>query len=277
MRPAKTMTACSQHLCEENRAMHCDEIRRWLFVGATCLLAIPWLTPCSNGETKGPGTPYLDRTGGTWGNLPNDQLKEWARKPGPQLRVVSHTSLFSKQLLVSDAELSAATGGAQASRPKAGLGFRFGQAVSSLTTMPLNLYYPMIKGLAGSDRELVEPMKPKQDNARRQLVVCENPFVLLQGEDLVFFKSGNPESIAMARASTGAKVTVITPDGTFFGIARRIHFRRGQQEILLEGDPTVVSGHQYIKGGKPDAMMSLDFKERVVIVSGQAAVKKLFY
>lgn len=56
-----------------------------------------------------------------------------------------------------------------------------------------------------------------------------------------------------------------------------MRFAVGWQEVLLEGDPTIVSGHQYIKGGKPDAMMRLDFKERVVVVSGQAVVKKLFY
>jgi hypothetical protein len=45
---------------------------------------------------------------------------------------------------------------------------------------------------------------------------------------------------------------------------------------VLEGDPTVQSGQQHIKGAKPDAIMVLDFAKRRVQVNGPVVEKKLF-
>ena len=114
------------------------------------------------------------------------------------------------------------------------------------------------------------------DDTRRQLAINEFPFVLLQGEDLIYLNQDQQPWPKIARAANRSKVTVITPDGTFFGIAQRIHFRSGSSEVILEGDPTVQSGQQHIKGTKPDTIMKLDFAKRRVTMNGPVIEKKLF-
>lgn len=84
------------------------------------------------------------------------------------------------------------------------------------------------------------------------------------------------KSIALTQFIHDDELPKNAADGTFFGIAQRIHFRSGTTEVILEGDVTVQSGEQHIKGMKPDAIMRLDFKNRRVIVNGPVVEKKLF-
>ena len=194
--------------------------------------------------------------------LPYPDLKQWAARPGPVLEVQAGKAV-PRSLFIRDDELP--KGAHEARRPSSGLRGKAGDLMGLVTSL-----------LAIASGSTADDNLGSIDDTRRQLAINEFPFVLLQGEDLVYLKQDKQPWPKLARASNSSKVTVITPDGTFFGIARRIHFRSGSSEVILEGDPTVQSGEQHIKGSKPDAIMRLDFKNRRVIVNGPFVEKKLF-
>ena len=194
--------------------------------------------------------------------LPFPDLKQWAARPGPMLEVQGGR-LVSRGLFITDAELP--KGSPRAKRPSSGLTGRAGDLMGMVTSLLA------IAAGSTSDAKL-----GSIDDTRRQLAVNEFPFVLLQGEELVFAKQDKQKWPRLARADKRSKVTVITKDGTFFGIAQRIHFRSSSSEVVLEGDPTVQSGQQHVKGAKPDALMILDFAKRRVLVNGPVVEKKLF-
>jgi len=194
--------------------------------------------------------------------LPFPDLKQWAALPGPMLEV-QENKLVSRSLFIRDEELP--KGSPKARRASSGITGRAGDVMGMFTSLLAIAAGTHTEGNLGSI-----------DDTRRQLAVNEFPFVLLQGEKLVYVKKDKQPWPVMARASERSKVTVITKDGTFFGIAQHIHFRSNSSEVVLEGDPTVQSGQQHIKGVRPDALMILDFSMRRVLVNGPAKVKKLF-
>lgn len=196
-------------------------------------------------------------------HLPYPDLKQWAARPGPRLEVMAVRSIPAT-LLIDDGELGKAAD--QAGRPKSGIGGRAGDFMRFVTSLLA------IAAGSASENDL-----GSLDDSRRQLALNEFPFVLLQGEELLYIGHEDELWPELARADKHSKVTIITPDGTFFGIARRIHYRKGSSEIVLEGDPTVQSGEQHIKGVKPDTVMRLDFKKRRVTASGPVVEKKVFH
>ena len=194
--------------------------------------------------------------------LPFPDLKQWAARPGPMLEVQGGR-LVSRSLFITDAELPKDS--PKARRPSSGWSGRAGDLMGMVTSLLA------IAAGSTSDDKL-----GSIDDTRRQLAVNEFPFVLLQGEELVYVKQDKQAWPRLARANKRSKVTVITKDGTFFGIAQHIHFRSSSSEVVLEGDPTVQSGQQHIKGARPDALMILDFAKRRVLVNGPVVEKKLF-
>ena len=194
--------------------------------------------------------------------LPFPDLKQWAGRPGPMLEVRGGR-LVSRSLFITDAELP--KGSPKAKRASSGLRGRAGDLMGMVTSL-----LAIAAGSSASSK------MGSIDDTRRQLAVNEFPFVLLQGDDLVYVKQDKQTWPRLARASNHSKITVITKDGTFFGIAQHIHFRSPSSEVVLEGDPTVQSGQQHIKGAKPDALMILDFAKRRVLVNGPVVEKKLF-
>ncbi|MFN0079690.1 MAG: hypothetical protein ACKVY0_24770 [Prosthecobacter sp.] len=194
-------------------------------------------------------------------HLLDPSFKQWAARPGPLLEVQASKSIASS-LFIRDDELAKAR---KAPRPSSGIRGRAGDLVGFVTTL-----------LAIASGSTKEDKLGSIDDKRRQLAINEFPFVLLQGEELLYLKQDDQPWPQIARAANRSKVTVITPDGTFFGIAQRIHFRSGSSEVILEGDPTVQSGQQHIKGTKTDTIMKLDFAKRRVTVNGPVIEKKLF-
>ncbi|MFC5455745.1 hypothetical protein [Prosthecobacter fluviatilis] len=194
--------------------------------------------------------------------LPYPDLKQWAALPGPMLEVQAGR-LVPRSLFITDAELP--KGAPKAKRPSSGISGRAGDVMGMVTSL-----LAIAAGTHPDDK------LGSIDDTRRQLALNEFPFVLLQGEELVYVKQEKQMWPRLARAEKRSKITVITKDGTFFGIAQRIHFRSSSSEVVLEGDPTVQSGQQHIKGAKPDAVMVLDFAKRRVLVNGPVVEKKLF-
>ena len=103
----------------------------------------------------------------------------------------------------------------------------------------------------------------------RQLVLCESPFVVLEGQDIRFTRDGKngPVRIAKAKEST---VTVITPDGSFSARATCVHFRGPSQEVLLEHLYNVRSGEQQMFSKAKDFgnLTKLNFVTRTVSFDG---------
>ncbi len=194
--------------------------------------------------------------------LPYPDLKQWAARPGPTLEVQAG-KLIPRDLFILDEELTKEAH--KAPRPSSGIRGKAGDIMGMFTSLLA------IAAGSHSDDKL-----GSIDDTRRQLAINEFPFVLLQGEDLIYLKENKQPWPKIARASNRSKITVITPDGTFFGIAQHVHFRSSSSEVILEGDPTVQSGQQHIKGAQPDATMKLDFAKRRVTVNGPVIEKKLF-
>ncbi|WP_395745336.1 hypothetical protein [Prosthecobacter sp.] len=238
-------------------------LRHWLLALTLCVLS---LSSCrmhvgslAHKAFRGMTQPL---TSETLDYLPFPDLKQWAALPGPMLEVQGNR-LVSRSLFITDAELP--KGSPKARRASSGITGRAGDLMGMVTSLLAIAAGSHSDGKLGSI-----------DDTRRQLALNEFPFVLLQGEDLVYVKQEKQPWPRLARASNRSKITVITKDGTFFGIAQRIHFRSSSSEVVLEGDPTVQSGQQHIKGAKPDALMILDFAKRKVLVNGPVVEKKLF-
>jgi hypothetical protein len=112
-------------------------------------------------------------------------------------------------------------------------------------------------GGSGSDRD-----------KRRQLVLSESPFVILQGEEVWFRFAADKKTVATALATGRAKVTVITPEGTYFAIARKVHWHGSDQPLVLEGNPYVQTGSQALSVERADELVALDVKTRTLNASG---------
>lgn len=236
--------------CKSNRRTLASQLMRhssWLrlfFVAAVCLVSLPWLAPCSLIEgvvetVDGVatrvvrGVEHATPRSQDYDFLPRN-LRRLVTQPGPVLKVQSGE--ISPHNLTRDTD------------------FNISGARARHASRPFTL---------ASARDL-----------RQRLVLCEQPYVLLFGENISFIEApkgaSQTRTLQIACASRVAKITVITPDGTFFGLAERIHFHAPLQEVILEGNPTVQSGHQHIKSDKPDALMRLNFVSRTVTLEGKA-------
>lgn len=259
----KTIQTCAHDGRMQPSAMIWKKLRRWLPALSICLFS---LTSCKMhvGSFAYHAIHRVSSplTSEPLDYLPFPDLKQWAARPGPMLEVQGGKTI-PRSLFVRDDELP--KGSPMAKRPSSGLTGRAGDIMGMVTSLLA------IAAGSTSDDKL-----GSIDDTRRQLAINEFPFVLLQGNELVYVKQDNQAWPRLARATNHTKVTIITPDGTFFGIAQRIHFRSSSLEVVLEGDPTVQSGQQHIKGARPDAIMLLDFAKRRVAVNGPVLEKKLF-
>ncbi len=247
--------------------MNRDKLRRLLFVTAACLLSFPWLTPCvgiwSAAAVNGAHDSITERSEPLT-RLPDARLKTWAAKALPKLVVFEHQSIPAS-LLVADAELANAKGGRNASRP----GTLVGKGASALVdglTYTLTWVDPFT--WVSQNSMGMEPTKPK-----RRLILCESPFVMLEGETIRYTRDGKTGAVQLAKA-TDAKVTVITPDGSCFAGARTIHFRAPSSEVLLEQPFSIYTGLQSIRPIKSGSLMKLNFLQRSVSCVGKVVDDK---
>ncbi|MCB1278561.1 hypothetical protein [Prosthecobacter sp.] len=255
-------------------------IERGLFVLAVGVVSLPWLTPCTlglgtmaSGAINVAARPLVSQP---LDYLPHPDMKQWAARPGPMLEIQVVRSVPSN-LFVRDEDLPKKIAHT-APRPGTGLRGKTGNFIGMVSAL-LAATDASTRGMieeGGGNLGVLDEFPGSAHDMRRQLILNEFPFVLLQGTDLTYLGKEKEPWPRIARASKHSKVTVITPDGTYFGLAERIHFRSGSSEVILEGDPTVQSGEQHIKGAKHDAIMRLDFKNRRVIVNGPVVVNKLF-
>lgn len=239
-----------------------ENLQRFLFVSAACLLSFPWLTPCvglMSSAMVDVAHDSISNRNRPLERLSNAQLKAWAEKPGPKLRVIQNTTLPPHRL-IKDEELSAAKGGREAPLPgsvveKSASGLVDGVA----TTLALADPITWASGFSGD----MLPARPS-----RHLVLSETPFVLLEGRDLRLTRAGKNGPILLAKA-TYATVTIITPDGKTTANATHIHFDSTTNEIVLEGSwSSVESGGQRYSPKNKDELMTLNWSKRRVSCSG---------
>jgi len=238
-----------------------EKLRRAVFVAVVCLLSFPWLTPCvgiwSAAAVNGVHDSVTKRDE-PLSRLPEAKLKEWAAKPLPRIAVLAHQPVPSS-LLIADAELSASNGGRNASRP----GTFVGKGASALVdgvTYTLTWVDPFT-WVSGNSLGMA-PTKPG-----RRLVLCESPFVMIEAGSIRYAREGKSGAVRLVKA-TNAKVTVITPEGSFFARAQHIHYRGPSQEVLLERPWGVFSSTQNLSPAKPGSLMRLNFVKRGVSSPG---------
>lgn len=235
-----------------------EKLRHCLFVSAVCLLSFPWLTPCVgiwSAVVVNVAHDSITRRDEPLARLPTKQLKQWAAKPGPKLTVIENQAI-SPSLLITAEELSAAK---NAPLPGTFVGKGASAVVDGLsyTLTWIDPFTWVSQNSMG-----MEPTK-----TRRQLTLCESPFVLLEGNSIRFTRSDKNGPVLLAHA-TGAKVTVITPDGSYFARAENIHFHSSSQEVLLERPFVIYTGPQSLVPEKSGSLMKLNFARRFVSCSG---------
>ncbi len=250
-----------------------EKIRSVLFVSAVALCSLPWLTPCTLGiGTVGAAlvSGASRRVGGDdalYQSLRDPQLKAWAAKPGPQIKILDQARI-PRGLLIQDSEL-ATNGKFLQVTSKDSLAQRGSTSAMNSVAKLLALSDLTTQLVASSNNGTPLSPWPSKLMKRREIVLSQSPYVLLQATEIVYARSGT-QPPHLVRATGGARVTVITPEGTFLALANRIHLRGSGAELLLEGNPTVQSGHQHIKGTKPAALMKLNFVTRTVSLEGDA-------
>lgn len=231
------------------------------------LLTVPFLTPCTLGVGTG-AAALVDKmsdglsSNNAYAHLPNKDLREWAVRPGPSFKVYEHVAM-GQEALVTDDELK---GALIAPRPA-----RLGNAARTAANGLSGLLAVTDLMTAAMAQDFTGLPSASRGEDRCQLVLCEKPFILLQGLDLVYRADGNPKQVVVARASKCARITVITPDGSFFALANRIHYDHTRSEILLEGQPSLHSGDQWIKSAHLHGWMKLDVSHKSVALNGAAA------
>lgn len=236
-------------------------LRRGLFVSAACLFSFPWLTPCvgiwSAAAVNGVHDSVTKRDE-PLNRLPDPRLKEWAAKELPKLAILPRQP-DPAGLIVTDEEVSGRQGGRSATKP----GTRVGKGASALVdgvTYTLTWADPFT-WVSGNTLDM-EPTKPP-----RRLVLCESPFVMIEAQSIRYVPDGKTGGVRLAKAAA-AKVTVITPEGTFSARARQVHYRAPSQEVVLEGPWWVHSETQNLLPAKPDSPMRLNFVKRGVSSAG---------
>ncbi|OYW21183.1 MAG: hypothetical protein B7Z55_06070, partial [Planctomycetales bacterium 12-60-4] len=106
--------------------------------------------------------------------LPFPDLKQWAAMPGPMLEVQAGKTI-PRSLIIRDDEIP--KGSPKGKRPSSGLRGRAGDLMGMVTSL-----------LAIAAGSTPDDKLGSIDDKRRQLALNEFPFVLLQGEDLVYVK-----------------------------------------------------------------------------------------
>lgn len=239
-----------------------ENLRRRLFVSAACLLSFPWLTPCvgiwSAAAVNG-AHDSVSKRDEPLQRLPDAKLKQWAGRELPRIAVFAPQPVPAG-LLVTDVELSAANGGRNAPRP----GTLVGKGASALVDgMTYTLTWVDPFTWVSANTLDMEPTKPK-----RRLVLCESPFVMIEAANIRYVRDGKSGAVRLAKASSNSKVTVITPEGSFFARAQHIHYRGPSQEVVLEQPWGVYSGTQSLSPAKPRTLMRLNFVKRGVSGAG---------
>lgn len=235
--------------------------KRFAFLLLAFALGLPWLTPCvgiwSAAAVNGLHDSVTKRDE-PLSRLPDAKLKQWAAKPLPKIAVLAHQPVHDS-LLIADAELSDSRGGRNAPRPGSFVGKGASALVDGVTyTLTWVDPFTWVSG----NVLYMEPTKPK-----RRLVLCESPFVMIEAEDIRYAREGKSGAVCLAKASN-AKVTVITPGGSFFANAQHIHYRGPSQEVLLQQPWGVYSGTQSLSPAKSGSLMRLNFVKRGVSSAG---------
>ncbi len=211
----------------QHAEMQRENLRRFLFVSAACLLSFPWLTPCvgiwSAAIVDGAHNKVThNRAADT--RLPSEQLKAWERKDAPKLKVRENQPIPAS-MWISDAELSSANGGRNATRPGTLVGKGASAVVDGLT-YTLAWVDPVTWIVDDSWR-----MKPS--TPRRRLVLRESPFVLVESNEIRYTREGKDGPVRLARAQN-AWITVISPAGSYEFHAESVHYRAPADELLLK-------------------------------------------
>lgn len=243
-------------------------------IAAIGVLAVPMLSPCTFGLGASSAV-LLDKAGNIGGvgplsHLPQGELRKWASKPGPPMSINTGNSV-NRGLLFAESDFA---GALRAPRPGSSLGHGAQQGVSSvlqslstLLAMTDGMMLGMIHEEGNGPIASFEGSGSDLDK-RRQLVLSESPFVILQGEEVWFRFAADKKTVATAMASGRAKVTVITPQGTYFAIARKAHWHGFDQPLVLEGNPYVQTGSQALSVERADELVALDVKTRTISASG---------
>ncbi|WP_395750060.1 hypothetical protein [Prosthecobacter sp.] len=240
--------------------MQRENLRRFLFVSAACLLATPWLTPCvgiwSAMAVDGTHNAVTHRDE-RYFRLSEKPLKEWAAKSPPKLKVRENQPIPAA-MWIADAELSSANGGRNAPRPGTMVGKGASAAVDGLAST-----------LAWVDPVtwiLPDEWRQKPSTPYRRLVLRGSPFVMMEADEIRYTSEGKDGPVLLARA-TNAWVSVITPAGSYSFHADSVHYRAPTDELLLRaGEWFQIQHHQL---GSSQTLMPL--------AGGQALWMRLYF
>lgn len=231
-------------------------LKNTLLVIAAGILTLPFLTPCTMGVGI-TGSRLVNKLSDGLDDstdasvLRDRRLQEWSRLPGPAYQVEQGVAV-SRAALVSDLELK----GARQMRS----GFSFSRGVKSVvdgvSLALLATDATTVSMLASKSGTYVSTPDPGK-RVRPQIILSENPWLVLSGYDLRYVTDPATGRILRARSSGAARISIITPQGASYALASRIHYDARHPGVLLEGSPSFHSGEQWIKSGQSGAWMTL--------------------
>lgn len=233
-----------------------------LFVITTCLVSLPWLTPC--GITILPATALFGADRALSGghadpiHLTRSQNNAIAESGSLPFTVREHQPV-PRSLLITTAEWERLRRD-HWSLEDAGFGGLADAAMFLLSVDPVN----NMQSNNGSSKNL-----PGEE--RRKVVLSQEPLVVLEADRVLFARSGKRVLPHLAEGKTESMLvnaTLHSAAGKLFVVGQRICFRASSSELIVEGNAMVQSGHRQVRTANRHALMRINIHTRAVMVAG---------
>lgn len=212
-----------------------------LYSAGIALISAPFLTPCAYGVLQLPVRGVAALTSG------RKPIEKSTTPDTPRLVVRQGVSL-PRNLTITEAQLAGGRcrddGGA----------LHFAGKVFGNTLMVTAVAIDW--SLAENASALGQP-----EISRGRLTVLEVPEVVLSGVKICRLEDKRqPHGVALARVEGDAKISVTDSKGSYFALARRIHYRAASKTALLEDGVIIRCGGQTITSD----LVRLDIAGRAV-------------
>ena len=100
----------------------------------------------------------------------------------------------------------------------------------------------------------------------RCLVISNSPYIEISAPNLKYSTRGGRPDLALA--SGGARITVITPKGSYFAMASKLHYRVSSNAVILEGSPLIKTGTRYYATKSQGTLLRIDLRNNHFSANG---------
>ena len=250
-----------------------------MFAGLTALLAVPFLSPCGHslilaGVDIGVPNDVVIRLGDK--SQPPKELRKWAAIPLPASEVMIDSRL-SRASLVTEADLG--SDARQASHRGAHEVNAFGLVHDALLLAALTDPIGMSlmansssnsttgeKSITNAAPHEAFTSRSNSSDRKRCLVISSSPYIEISAPNLKYTTMAGKPTLALA--SGGARITVITPQGSYYAISSKLHYRASDNAVILEGSPLIKTGTRYYAAKTQTTLLRIDLRNNHFSANG---------